>query len=77
MSTVEHINLLETKLIKVLDFAKQVVAENAHLKTEVELYRKQLSELGEEQSHIREGVLSILDQLNQFEEILSKDNTAL
>ncbi|MDR2150789.1 MAG: hypothetical protein LBO67_08290 [Spirochaetaceae bacterium] len=77
MSTVEHINLLETKLVKVLDFAKQVIAENAHLKTEVELYRKQLTELGEEQSHIREGVLSLVDRLSQFEELLSKDNSTL
>ena len=74
MSTLEQINLLETKLVKVLDFAKQVVAENVNLKTEVELYRKQLAELGEEQSHIKEGVVSILDRLNQFEDILSNGN---
>jgi hypothetical protein len=72
MATVEHIKLLEAKIVKALDFAKRLAEENSQLKAELALSQKRVAELGEEESHIKEGILSTLDRLNQFEDALLK-----
>jgi predicted nucleic acid-binding Zn-ribbon protein len=79
MVTLEQVKLLETKVVKALDYARQVGKDNILLKGKLDTYQKRIDELEasvqrfkEEQSRIEEGILSALDRLNQFEDALEK-----
>ena len=79
MVTLEQVKLLETKVVKALDYARQVGKDNILLKGKLDSYQKRIDELEvsvqrfkEEQSRIEEGILSALDRLNQFEDALEK-----
>jgi hypothetical protein len=79
MVTLEQVKLLETKVVKALDYARQAGKDNILLKGKLDSYQKRIDELEvlvqrfkEEQSRIEEGILSALDRLNQFEDALEK-----
>jgi hypothetical protein len=75
MVTLEQVKLLETKVVKAIDFVNRVTDENALLKGKLETYRERIDELEglvqrfqEDQGRIEEGILSALERLNQFED---------
>jgi chromosome segregation ATPase len=79
MVTLEQIKLLETKVVKALDFVNQVTGENTLLKEKLETYQKRIDELEvliqrfkEDQGRIEEGIMSALNRLNQFEDAIEK-----
>jgi chromosome segregation ATPase len=62
-----------------IDFIKQISAENDQLKEDIDTYQKRVDELEaliqsfkEEQSHIEEGILSALSRLNVFEDAIDR-----
>jgi hypothetical protein len=75
----EQVKLLETKVIKAIDYVERVTKENAALQTRLESYKKRIDELEilivrfkEDQGRIEDGILSALDRLNQFEDAIEK-----
>jgi chromosome segregation ATPase len=79
MVTLEQVKLLETKVVKALDYTRQVSNENVLLKGKLDSYQKRIDELEvliqrfkEDQSRIEEGILSALERLNQFEDAIEK-----
>jgi hypothetical protein len=79
MVTLEQVKLLETKVVKALDFVNQVTGENTLLKEKLDTYQKRIDELEvliqrfkEDQSRIEEGIISALNRLNQFEDAVEK-----
>ncbi|MDR1108325.1 MAG: cell division protein ZapB [Spirochaetaceae bacterium] len=79
MVTLEQIKLLETKVVKALDFVNQVTGENTLLKEKLDTYQKRIDELEvliqrfkEDQGRIEEGIISALNRLNQFEDAVEK-----
>ncbi|MDR3343882.1 MAG: cell division protein ZapB [Treponema sp.] len=79
MGTLEHVRVLETKVVKALDFVKRITEENTELKAVVESYQKRINELEaliqqfkEDQGRIENGILSALNRLNQFEDAMEK-----
>ena len=82
MVSLEQVKLLETKIVKIIDYVKKVTEENTFLKKEVESYQKrvdefeaQIKQFKEDQARIEEGLLSALDRLNQFEDALESKLT--
>ncbi|MDR2398072.1 MAG: cell division protein ZapB [Spirochaetaceae bacterium] len=83
MGTLEHVKLLETKVISTLDFVKRLSDENSQLKEELQNQKKHVEELKEvvqafKEDHalIEEGILSALNRLNQFEDAMEEALTA-
>jgi FtsZ-binding cell division protein ZapB len=79
MVTLEQVRLLETKVVKAIDFVKQVTEENNALKGKVDSYERRIDELEiliqhfkEDQGRIEDSILSALDRLNQFEDAVEK-----
>jgi chromosome segregation ATPase len=79
MVTLEQIKLLETKVVRTLDFVNQVTGENALLKEKLDTYQKRIDELEvliqrfkEDQGRIEEGIISALNRLNEFEDAVEK-----
>jgi hypothetical protein len=79
MVTLEQVKLLETKVVKALDFVNQVTGENTLLKKKLDAYQKRIDELEvliqrfkEDQGRIEEGIISALNRLNQFEDAVEK-----
>jgi FtsZ-binding cell division protein ZapB len=89
MINLEQIKLLEAKVGKTVDYVERLSGENAALRRqESELnkkilaYQKRINELEilivhfkEDQSRIEDGILSALNRLNQFEEVIEKSLT--
>ncbi|MDR3116170.1 MAG: hypothetical protein LBU25_11710 [Treponema sp.] len=78
MGTLDHVKLLEAKVISALDFVKQVSEENRQLKEQAKTQQKQIEELKQliqaykdEYAQIEEGILSALNQLNHFEDAIA------
>jgi hypothetical protein len=83
MVSLEQVKLLETKVARAIEFVEQVSGENAALQEKLEFYQKRIDELEvliqrfkEEQGRIGDGILSALDKLNQFEDIIEKSLAA-
>jgi chromosome segregation ATPase len=79
MVTLEQVKLLETKVAKAIDFVNRITDENTLLKGKLETSRKRIDELEglvqrfkEDQGRIEEGILSALDRLNQFEDVIGR-----
>jgi hypothetical protein len=74
MVNLEQVKLLESKVIKAIEYVNQITEENNLLRGKLETYQKRIDELEvvvkrfkEDQSRIEEGIVSALDRLNQFE----------
>ncbi|MDR2418649.1 MAG: cell division protein ZapB [Treponema sp.] len=79
METFDHVKLLESKVVKAIDFVKRLTEENDQLKDQLDSYQKRVDELEaliqsfkEEQGRIEDGILSALNRLNQFEDAIDK-----
>ena len=79
MGTLEHVKLLESKVVKAIDFVKRLTEENDQLKDQLDSYQKRVDELEaliqsfkEEQGRIEDGILSALNRLNRFEDAIDK-----
>ncbi len=79
MITLEQVRLLESKVVKTLDYVKTVSAENNQLREKLETYRSRIDELEtivlafkEDQGRIEAGIISALDRLNQFEDAIEQ-----
>lgn len=79
MISLEQVKLLESKVTKTIDHFKKVSEENVVLKSKLDSYQNRIEELEvlvrqfkEEQTSIEDGILSALDRLNQFEDVLEK-----
>ncbi|MDR0628984.1 MAG: cell division protein ZapB [Treponema sp.] len=77
MGTLDHVKLLETKVISALDFVKRITEENSRLKELAQTQKKQIEELNQviqrykdEDAQIEERILSALNQLNQVEDAM-------
>ncbi|MDR1901345.1 MAG: cell division protein ZapB [Treponema sp.] len=80
MISLEQVRLLESKIVKTLDYINQLTGENNLLKGELDSCQKRVDELEglilefkEEQSRIEEGILSSLNKLNEFEDAIGKN----
>jgi chromosome segregation ATPase len=74
MVSLEQVKLLESQVIKTIDYVDKVTEENNLLRGKLESYQKRIDELEvlvqrfkEDQNRIEEGILSALNRLNQFE----------
>ncbi len=79
MVSLEQVRLLETKVVKAIDFVRQLSDENALLRQKLEGYQNRIGELEvlveqfkADQSHIEAGIISALDRLNQFEDAMEQ-----
>ncbi|MDR0721651.1 MAG: hypothetical protein LBF75_02490 [Treponema sp.] len=77
MGTLDHVKLLETRVISALDFVKRITEENSQLKELAQTQKKQIEELKQviqeykdEDAQIEERILSAINQLNQFEDAM-------
>lgn len=82
MVSIEQVKLLESRVIKTIDFVDQVTEENALLKSKLESCQKRIDELEvliqrfkEDQAKIEDGIISALDRLNKFEDDMDKGIT--
>jgi len=82
MITLEQVRLLESKVVKTLDYVKTVSAENNQLREKLDAYRSRIDELEtivlafkEDQGRIEAGIISALDRLNQFEDAIEQGLT--
>ncbi|HON12517.1 MAG TPA: cell division protein ZapB [Treponema sp.] len=88
MITLEQVKLLETKVSKAIDTIQHLTDENKLLREKLEGYQSRIQELEvliqqfkDDQGKIEAGIISALDRLNKFEDILelelnSKQSTA-
>ena len=79
MITLEQVRLLESKVVKTLDYVKTVSTENNQLREKLDAYRSRIDELEtivlafkEDQGRIEAGIISALDRLNQFEDAIEQ-----
>jgi hypothetical protein len=79
MVSIEQVKLLESRVVKAIEYVEQVNDENALLKNKLDLCQKRVDELEvliqrfkEDQGKIEESILSALDRLNQFEDAMGK-----
>lgn len=79
MVSIEQVRLLESRVVKTIEFVDQVTEENSLLKSKLESCQKRIDELEvliqrfkEDQSKIEEGIVSALDRLNKFEDDMDK-----
>jgi peptidoglycan hydrolase CwlO-like protein len=78
--SLEQVRLLESKIVKTLDYINQLTGENNLLKGNLDSCQKRIDELEvlilefkEEQKRIEEGILSSLNKLNEFEDAIGKN----
>jgi predicted nuclease with TOPRIM domain len=74
MVTIQQVQLLESRVIKAIEYVDQVTEENTLLKNKLDSCQSRVDELEvliqrfkEEQGKIEEGILSALDRLNKFD----------
>lgn len=74
MVSLEHVKLLEDRIIRTLDHVQHVQEENSLLREKLDEYKGRIDELEvliktfkDDQSKIEDGILAALDRLNQFE----------
>uniref|UniRef100_A0A7C3HVA3 Cell division protein ZapB n=1 Tax=Gracilinema caldarium TaxID=215591 RepID=A0A7C3HVA3_9SPIR len=77
MITLEQVKLLETKVSKAIDTIQHLTEENKLLREKLEGYQNRIHELEvliqrfkDDQGKIEAGIVSALDRLNKFEDIL-------
>jgi FtsZ-binding cell division protein ZapB len=77
MITLEQVKLLETKVSKAIDTIQHLTEENRLLREKLEGYQSRIHELEvliqrfkDDQGKIEAGIVSALDRLNKFEDIL-------
>jgi len=89
MVSLEQVKLLETRVVRAIEYVARVDTENAalrqketELRAKLDTYQKRIDELEvlvmrfkEDQSRIEDGILSALDRLSQFEEAVEKSLT--
>ncbi|MDR0400957.1 MAG: cell division protein ZapB [Treponema sp.] len=79
MVTLEQVKLLETKVVRTIEYVDRISRENAQLQGKLDSYQKRIDELEvliqkfrEDQGRIEEGILAALDRLNKFEDAIEK-----
>jgi peptidoglycan hydrolase CwlO-like protein len=79
MINLEQVKLLESRVVKAIDYVERLVKENGALQTKMETYQKRIDELEvlvtgfkDDQDRIEEGILSALDRLSRFEKAMEK-----
>jgi predicted nuclease with TOPRIM domain len=77
MISLEQVKLLESKVTRTIDYVKKVTDENSKLKEKLDSYQKRIDDLevliqrfNDDQTRIEDGIISALDRLNQFEDIV-------
>ncbi|MCA1950560.1 MAG: cell division protein ZapB [Treponema sp.] len=80
MITLEQVKLLESKVSKAIDTIRHLTEENKLLREKLEGYQSRISELEvlvqqfkDDQGKIEAGIVSALDRLNKFEDILEQE----
>jgi hypothetical protein len=84
MITLDQVKLLETKVVRAVEYVERISRENSQLQGKLDSYQKRIGELEvliqkfkEDQGRIEEGILSALDRLNRFEDIVEKSISPL
>jgi hypothetical protein len=79
MVSLEQVKLLESKVIKALEYIDQVTKKNILLREKLESYQKRIDGLEvvlqnfkEDQGRIEEGIISALNLLSRFEADIEK-----
>jgi hypothetical protein len=79
MITLEQVKLLETKVVRAIEYVERISKENFQLQGKLDSYQKRIDELEvliqkfrEDQGRIEDGILSALDRLNKFEDAIEK-----
>jgi hypothetical protein len=79
MVTLEQVKLLETKVIRAVEYVERLSRENSQLEGKVDSYQKRINDLEvliqkfkEDQGRIEEGILASLERLNKFEDAIEK-----
>jgi chromosome segregation ATPase len=79
MVTLEQVKLLETKVVRAIDYVERISRENSQLQGKLDSYQKRIDELEvliqqfrEDQGRIEEGILAALERLNKFEDAIEK-----
>jgi hypothetical protein len=79
MVTLEQVKLLETKVIRAVEYVERMSRENSQLQGKLDSYEKRVGELEtvlqklkEEQDRIEEGIFSALNLLNKVEDAIEK-----
>jgi hypothetical protein len=72
MVTLEQIKLLESKITRVIDVVTRLNEENARLKKRNGELEELAEKLKGEKTRIEEGIVSALDRLNQFEDVIER-----
>jgi hypothetical protein len=82
MVTLEQVKLLETKVVRAVEYVERISRENSQLQGKLDSYQKRIDELEvliqqfrEDQGKIEEGILAALDRLNKFEDAIEKSIT--
>jgi hypothetical protein len=80
MVTLEQVKLLETKVIRAVEYVERMSRENSQLQGKLDSYEKRVGELEtvlqkvkEEQDRIEEGIFSALNLLNKVEDAIEKN----
>ncbi|MDR3131009.1 MAG: cell division protein ZapB [Treponema sp.] len=79
MVSLDQVKLLESKVIRAIEYVEQVTEENNLLREKLESYQKRIDELEvlvqrfkEDQGRIEEGIISALNRLSQFDADMKK-----
>ncbi|MDR3139503.1 MAG: cell division protein ZapB [Treponema sp.] len=79
MVTLEQVKLLETKVVRAIEYVERISRENSQLQGKLDSYQKRIDELEvliqqfrEDQGRIEEGILAALERLNKFEDAIEK-----
>ncbi|MDR2144817.1 MAG: cell division protein ZapB [Treponema sp.] len=72
MVTLEQIKLLESKITRAIDIVIRLNEENARLKKRNGELEELAEKLKSEKTRIEEGIVSALDRLNQFEDVIER-----
>ncbi|MDR0585655.1 MAG: cell division protein ZapB [Treponema sp.] len=72
MVTLEQIKLLESKITRAIDVVTRLNEENARLKKRNGELEELAEKLKGEKTRIEEGIVSALDRLNQFEDVIER-----
>jgi hypothetical protein len=77
MGTLDHVKLLESKVVSTLDLVQRLTEENRYVKeqnlaqkTRIEELEQVIQGFKEDHALIEEGILSALNRLNQFEDAM-------
>jgi len=84
MVNLEQVRLLETKVAKAIDYVKRLSEENTLLRGKLDGYKNRIDELEvlvqrfkEDQGNIEAGIISALERLNQFEDVMDLDTVQM